>query len=177
MIRSLLQSLLCLILCPLLAAQQIVQEGSPSHASQPLPERASLTLSPDTEFTLVVPGPVRFSKTKVGSVVQFVVDRDVVLGGVTVIHAGVPVAGVADQIKRGSRVRHRVAEMEIRVTEMVSGKPIELHLRCFEAADRSVRVNSPDEPGAGFNPVKLGVILGVAFAIGLALLAAVAGDR
>jgi hypothetical protein len=164
MIRKLLQSALCVILCPLLAAQQISTPPAISDAQpqpQPSPATAYLTLSRGTEFDLLAPGPVTFAKARPGVVVQFVVDKDVLLGGVLVIHAGIPVAGVVDSVKRGSHFRHRTGEMEVLVTKMVSGSPLELHLRCFESDDQSAMVYSQDEPDVGLDSVEYGAERGV----------------
>lgn len=176
MIRRLLQAMFCFVLCPLLVAQQAERAAAPSTPQlppQPTPAQRYLTLPGDTNLQLLSPGPTTFAKQKTDSVVQFVVDKDVVLSGVPMIHAGVPEAGVVDHVKRGSHFKHRAAEMEIRVTEMISGKPTELHLRCFESGDSSVSAYSQQGPGAGFDPVKWGIITGLVLA-GLALWG---GDR
>jgi hypothetical protein len=174
--RSLLQTALCVILCPLLAAQQVSTQAATSDAqppSQPSPATAYLTLSRGTEFNLLAPGPVTFTKAQPGTVVQFVVDRDVLLGSVPVIHAGIPVAGVVDRVKPGSHFRHRAGEMDVRVTKMFSGRPLELHLRCFESIHQSAEVYSQDESGRGREPVNWGVFIG----LGVVVLALLCGDR
>jgi len=82
MIRKPIQCALVFILSPLLAAQQAAQPISPSDAPrQPEPEKRYLTLTGDTNIELLPPGPTRFAGEKVGAVVQFVVDKDVVLAG------------------------------------------------------------------------------------------------
>ena len=63
--------------------------------------------------------------------------------------------------KRGSRFKHRAAEMEIRVTEMVSGKPIEL--RICGGVFRSGRSGCDElfrrrSLAPGFGPVIAGVV-------------------
>jgi hypothetical protein len=175
MIRLPIQVTLCLILSPLLGAQQVSQPSSPSAAPPPQPEPAKqyVTLPGDTNIELLPPGPTTFAQERAGRVVRFVVDKDVVLGGVPVVHAGVPVVGVVDTVKRASHYKHRVAEMEIRVTEMVTGNPVEIHLRCFDSDDYSLSGYSQRQPGPGFGPVIAGV---VAVAVALILLA-LGGDR
>jgi hypothetical protein len=116
----------------------------------------------DTKIELMSPGPTEFAKVQSGA---FVVDKDVFLAGVPMIHAGAPVAGILDHVKRGSHSRHRDREMEIRVTEMISGEQIELHLRCFEPADAAGGICSCDENGPGFNPDKDGIIAGLALVV------------
>ena len=176
MIRKPIQFALVFILCPLLVAQQGTPAISPSDAqgsSQPEPEKRYLTLPGDTSIELLPPGPTTFAGEKLGAIVKFVVDKDVVLGGVPIIHAGVPTDGVVDYGKRGSHFRHRAAEMEIRVTGMVAGKPIELHLWCFDPGDPAAMSYSQPEPGPGFGPLIAGVVVVI---VGLLLLA-LGGDR
>ncbi len=48
MIRSLLQSVLCIALCPLLAAQQVAAPATEQPAKAPIP--ASATLTPNFHF-------------------------------------------------------------------------------------------------------------------------------
>ncbi len=164
MAYPLLQTSLCFVLCPLLAAQQIAQAASPSSApsQRPAPAPVYVTLPANTKIELLAPGPTSFAKARAGVAVQFVVDKDVVLAGAPMIHAGVPVAGIVDLVVRGSHRRHRDGEMEIRVNQMISREPIELHLRCFETADSSGR--SYDD-GEGFNLDKGAVIAGIALVI------------
>jgi len=174
--RKLLQSALCLCLGPMLVAQQDIQPVStsaPPPASQIEPTKQYVTLPGDTNIELLPPGPTTFGGGKEGVVVQFVVNKDVVVGGVPVVHAGVPVVGVVDHVKRGLKFKHRAAEMEIRVTEMVSGNPVELHLRCFDPGDSSVSGYSGREHGLGLSSVDRAIII----AVGLGLLALSGGDR
>jgi len=176
MIRKLIQCAICVTLCPLLAAQQDAHPVSSSDGpkpSQPEPERRYVTLSGDTNIELLPPGSTKFAHDKAGDAVQFVVDKDVIFGGMTLVHAGVPVAGVVDFAKGRSHFKHRAAEMEIRVTEMVSGRPIELHLRCFDPGDPAAMSYSQPEPRPELGPVFWGAMIAVV----LGLLALWGGDR
>ena len=174
--RPATQAILSLILCPVLTAQQVTQPAAPS-PPQPAPAQRYLTMPGDTNIELLAPGPTRFARVNAGVIVQFVLDRDLVLSGKPVIHAAVPVVGVVDSVKRRSHFKHRAAEMTIRVTEMVAGEPTEIHLRCFDPEDPSGPAYSYDEPHPPFDPVKatlvtVGVVVGV-----LLVLAAFSGDR
>ena len=155
--RPATQAILCLILCPLLTAQQVTQPATPP-APQPAPAQRYLTLPGDTNIELLAPGPTRFAKVNAGVLVQFVLDKDLVLSGKPVIHAAVPVVGVVDTVKRGSHFKHRAAEMTIRVTEMVAGEPTEVHLRCSDPEETSGPAYSYDEPRPAFNPIKAALI-------------------
>jgi hypothetical protein len=85
----------------------------------------------------------------------------------------VPTDGVVDFAKRGSHFKHRAAEMEIRATETVSGKPVEFHLRCFDPGDPAAISYSEPERGPEFGPLIAGVI---AVVVGL-ILFSLNGDR
>jgi hypothetical protein len=174
MIRKPIQCAFVFILCPLLAAQQTSQPVSPSEATpQTEQEKRYVILPSDTNIELLPPGPSTFAGANASSLVRFAVDKDVVLGGVLIVHAGVPVVGVVDHVKRGSHFKHRATEMEIRVTEMISGRPIELHLRCFDQGDQSVSSYSRQDRGPGLGPIGWAVIIAVV----LGLLALWGGDK
>jgi hypothetical protein len=175
MIGKMIQSILCLGLCPLLAAQQAAQPVSPSDAPapEPAPAKQYVTLPRDTNIELLAPGPAKLAEERAGVIVRFVVDKDVVLDGVPFIHASEPVVGVVDQVTRGSHFKHRAAKMDIRVSETISGRPTELYLRCFDSSDSSVSGYSQRRPDAEFDAIKWGIIAGLV----LAVLAAFNGDR
>jgi hypothetical protein len=63
--------------------------------------------------------------------------------------------------------------MDIQVTEVVSGRLTELHLRYFDPGDSSVGTYYQEEPGSGLSPAAWGGII----AVGLGLLVLFAGDR
>lgn len=164
--RPTLQTILCLALCPLLPAQQIAQPAAPT------PQRY-ITLPSGTAIELVPPGQTRFSKAKPGVLLQLVLDRDIVLDGKPVIHAAVPVAGVVESAKGKSHLKHRPAELNIRVTEIIAGQPTDLHIRCFDPDDAPAQAYDEDRPHPGFGPLKwVPLIVG-----GLVLLALLGGDR
>ena len=155
--RPAAQTILCLILCPLLTAQQASQPPTPP--SQPAPAERYITLPIDTNIELLPPGTTKFAHQKPGALVQFVLDRDLSLDGKPIFHATVPVVGVVDSAKRASRFKHRPAEMNIRITEIIAGQPTQLHLRCFDPdTDSAGPVNSYDDPPPGFNPIKAALV-------------------
>jgi len=172
--RPTLQALLCLILCPLLPAQQVIEPTAPpTTPSQPVPAQRYITLPGDTNIELLPPGSTRFGKQKTGVLVQFVLDRDLLLNGKPALHALIPAIGVVESVKGTSHFKHRPAEMNIRVTEMIAGEPTDIHLRCFDPEDASGPVYSHDEPHPGFGPLKwVPLIVG-----GLLLLALLGGDK
>ena len=170
------QAILSIILCPLLTAQQVSQPAAPP-PSQPAPAERYITRPSGTNIELVSPGPTRFAKAKPGVLIQFVLDRDLSLDGKPIFHATVPVVGVVESVKGKSHFKHRPAEMNIHVTEMVAGQPTVLHVRCFDPEDSSGPAYSYDEPHPAFNPIK-GALIAAGITVGvIALLALFGGDR
>src|SRR6202021_972337 len=76
MIRKMLQAVLCIILCPLLVAQQEINPASTPAAAV----SSQVTLARDTVTRFIAPNNVPFASILVGTQVRFTVDRDVVLG-------------------------------------------------------------------------------------------------
>ncbi len=132
MIRKLLPSALCIFLSPLLVAQQTAQQGTAS-TTQPEPPAQlplQITLSPDAPIRIVSPGDVPFAKIKRGTTVRFLIDRDVVVNGVKVFPASMPIEGVVEKVIHASRFQNRSAQMFIRVGESASGTAANIILRC-----------------------------------------------
>jgi hypothetical protein len=132
MIRRLFPSALCIFLSPLLIAQQAAQQEA-STTSQPTPPPqipSQITLSTDAAIRIVTPGEIPFAKIKPGTIVRFVIDRDVIVNGVKVIPASTPVEGVVDKVIHASAFRNRSAQMFIRVGESASGTATNILLRC-----------------------------------------------
>jgi len=171
MFRMLLQTSLCIVLCPLLVAQQVSPAAAPVASNEaPTPAQRYLTLPEGAAIELLPPGSTRFARQRAGAPVQFVLDRDVVLTGAPIIRAGVPVDGIVESVRQGSHFRHRPAEMDIRVTGIVAAQPVVLHLRCFDPDFSTAQAYADDNPHPGFNPVKWALI-----AVGVVLVLAIIG--
>ena len=93
MIHRLLASALCVVLAPLLVAQQAAQQA----ASQTGPAPIHMNLTGPGVVRFLTPQPEAMASIQAGDLVQFTVDVDVTLGGTVLLHAGVPVAGVVAQ--------------------------------------------------------------------------------
>jgi hypothetical protein len=111
MIRKLFQSALCLLLSPLLAAQQATTVRVPK----------------DTMIVLVSLENTSSEFAFIGAPVRFAVAKDVVIKGVTVVHAGAPVSGTITGFKRGI-THHRWAGLTIQVKEIQIGQGFKLRL-------------------------------------------------
>jgi hypothetical protein len=135
MIRKLLQAVLCLVLSPLLIALPVAAEGQPQ-AAEPaapaavntLPLPASLDFVKGRKIVLVAREPVSIEMAQIGAPFQFVVDKDVVADGVTLIHAGTPVTGVIAKVNRGSYERSRDGYLDLRLSEPAGERPVTVRL-------------------------------------------------
>ena len=137
MIRKLLPSALCIFLSPLLVAQQVAQQAA-SATTQPAPAApipSQITLSSDAAIRIVTPGDVPFAKIKPGTIVRFVVDRDVIVNGVKVISASTPVDGVVEKVIHASHFQRRSAQLFIQVGESASGTAANVLLHCSNPVD------------------------------------------
>ena len=137
MIRKLLPSALCIFLSPLLVAQQVAQQAA-SATTQPAPAApipSQITLSSDAAIRIVTPGDVPFAKIKPGTIVRFVVDRDVIVNNVKVISASTPVDGVVDKVIHASHFRNRSAQVFIQVAGSVPGSTASILLHCSNPVD------------------------------------------
>jgi hypothetical protein len=139
MIRSMVQSALCLVLCPPLVAQQATQTPPPSIAQQP-PQPAlattnakpvqpeSIAIPEDTKIVLELKEQVALASPSSGSAIQLVVVRDVVVNGITALQAGTSVAGVFADQRHGAHKLHRDGSVSIRARELQTGSPIKVRL-------------------------------------------------
>jgi hypothetical protein len=136
MARFLLPSIVCIGLCPLLIALPVAAE-TPQHPAQvatsaekakTLPLPASLVSIKGRKIQLVAQEPISMEMAQIGAPFQFVVDKDVVVDGVTLIHAGTPVIGVIAKVNRGSYERNRDGYLDLRLSEPAGGPPIRVHL-------------------------------------------------
>jgi hypothetical protein len=135
MIRSLIQAVLCISLCPLLIALPVAAETQPQAATPAAPEAVSTLPLPATldfvkgrRIQLVAQKPVSMEMARTGAPFQFVVDKDVAVDGVTVIHAGTPVTGVIAKVNRGSYERGRDGYLDLRLSEAAGGRPVTVRL-------------------------------------------------
>jgi hypothetical protein len=137
MIRKMLQAILCVILCPLLVAQ----DARPG----PVPGIGAVTEAKALPVAVTIPKGIRIelralervtSETAVtGSSVQFAVAKILVVDGVTVLDAGAPVTGTVVKAKRGIANR-QWAELEIQVKEVKIGKGAVLRLSTYYSGPR-----------------------------------------
>jgi hypothetical protein len=137
MIRSMLQAVLCLILCPLLVAQQVAGEAPQREASQRLSQATAAAPAPialtgipeDTKIGLTVLDSVSPETAKAGSYVLLAVARNVVVNGVTVLRAGTCMTGTITCEKNGSHAMNRDGNLTIRAWELQSGRKIRLRVK------------------------------------------------
>jgi hypothetical protein len=127
------------------AAAQVDPRMSSANAAA-APEREYVFVPRDTQIEFTGPDAVPFGQVRPNTAVQFALDRDVMLGGVRVLRAGIPTVGIATRVLHGSRRRHRDGQMDIRVTRMVAGRAVELFLTVFNPEDTYAEYpdNSPD---------------------------------
>jgi len=85
-------------LCPLLTATQVAAQAGPQSAEPATPNAvntlampASLVSLKGRKIVLVAQEPVSIEAAMTGAPFKFVVDKDIAVDGVTVIHAGTPV--------------------------------------------------------------------------------------
>jgi hypothetical protein len=146
MIRWMIQTVLCLFLSPLLAAQQVASPDAASTSSQqdqPVQQTAArptlpefITIPKNTKIELVALDSVSSATATVGSDIRLAVVNDVMVNGVTVIHAGTPVTGTITNVKRGSHKMNRNGRVNIRARDLQSGKQIKVHLTDVSPVDR-----------------------------------------
>ena len=132
MIRSMLQSVLCLILCPLLAAQQAASSGQGPAVPGSLPtaqsEGATITLPRGTIVPLFPLETVSSATAQVGQAIRFAVSADVVVNGTVVIPKDTPVSGVVTHARKAVPGR-RDGRIEV--------KPVTLRGCTMEVAART----------------------------------------
>ena len=111
MIRKLLHSALCLILCPLLAAQKVaplaMNDGAPQ-SSVPAPAAAMpralpkfVTIPKDTRIELIPLEEVSSATATKGQLVRFAMVNDVLVNGLVVIPKGTLALGVVSYVTKG----------------------------------------------------------------------------
>ena len=179
MSRKLLQSVLCLLLCPLLAAQQ-VQAQAPQDDQLSAPPLAvttfaqpAYTVGPDASIIrLEAAEGATFAKEKIGASFRFVVDHDVELGTVTMLRAGTPVTGTIIAVKRGSARKHRGGQLDLQLSDVADGNRVMVRLMGASRVKRAVDHNAFGGVHVSSNPGVVALIMG---AIGILVL--IGGDR
>ena len=105
MIRSLIQAVVCLSLCPLLVAQQAIGSGqsptAPDLASAAQPKGATITLRRGTIVPLVLLETVSSATAQKGQTVRLAVKEDVVVDWTVIIPRGTPVSGLVTSVRKG----------------------------------------------------------------------------
>jgi len=158
MIRRMIQAALCLILSPLLAAHQVAAEAQQQAAEPADPDAAATPVQPATlvsvtgrRIELVAQDPVVIAAERTGAPFRFVVIKDVAVDGVTLIHAGIPVAGVIAKVNRGSYERNRDGYLDLRLSEPAGGRPVVVRLGGIppEPVYRMASDNGWNPPGPG----------------------------
>ncbi|MGA3082999.1 MAG: hypothetical protein ABSD44_16735, partial [Terracidiphilus sp.] len=96
MIRSIFQAFFCLILCPLLATQQVAGEApqrpSQETAAAPAPT-AYAAIPEDAKIELTLMDSDALKSAKAGSYLLLAVAKNVTVDGVTVLRAGTCLTG------------------------------------------------------------------------------------
>ena len=136
MIRRMLQSALCITLCPLLAAGQVAAVTQQPNAQCTVPTVTVMATgqppyqsnSNEMFVELAAPDSLSFKEEKTGASFQFVVDKDVVEEGVTLLHAGVPATGTITGVRCASERRHRGGQLDVLLNDEVSGKKVRVRL-------------------------------------------------
>jgi hypothetical protein len=136
MIRWMLRSTVCIALCPLLAAGQVVAVTQPTNAQYAAPKVTVIgggqppyqSNANEMFVELAAPDSISFEEQRVGSSFQFFVDKDVVEEGVTLLHAGAPTTGTITRVKPASERKHRGGQLDILLNDQVSGKKVRVRL-------------------------------------------------
>jgi hypothetical protein len=145
MIRKLLQSALCLTLCPLLVGEQVDQQtaqSSPDQASKAT--QPKVTIPKNTVIELDALEPV--ATATLGSNIRLAVVNDVRIKGVIAIRARSPVTGIIAGSKRGAHSMTWNGITSIRARELESGQPIRVHLEGIDAHENQMAVRDSVDP-------------------------------
>jgi hypothetical protein len=130
MIRWLLQSTLCLILCPLLAAQQVAPPAPPADAPQnalPRPLSDFITIPQYTKIELISLEDVSSATATKGQFVRLAVANDVLVNGMIVIPKGTLASGVVSYVIKGAPgKRDGYLSVDPRIIFLNNGKTIKV---------------------------------------------------
>ena len=103
MIRTTLQSVLCLCLAPMLVAQQAVSNEPGTSVST---KAETVTLRKGTVVALVLIDPVSSATAQKGQAVRLALAEDVIVNGVVVIRRGAPAVGVIKSVSKAVPGKH-----------------------------------------------------------------------
>jgi hypothetical protein len=150
MIRSLFQCLLCISLCPLLAAQQIIADAQQQATQQPAPPAVVTTLVQPVVITtpagisveLAALDALSAANATVGQRVSLAVARDAINNGATAISAGTPVNGIITKVRYGSYKSNRGDQLDVRLIDSAPGTLVKLRLATISSPEPTY----PDEP-------------------------------
>jgi hypothetical protein len=90
-----------LILCPLLAAQQLSPPAPAPATVSPHPLQKFVTIRKDTEIELISLEGVSSATATKGQLVQLAVAKDLMVDGLVVIPKGTPATGVVSRLTKG----------------------------------------------------------------------------
>lgn len=118
--RATLQSALCLVLSPLLVAQQAVPTPASPHAP-------SITIPKDTKIELIAMESISSETAIKGSTVRFEVANDISVNGLIVLWAGTPVTGKVTKVRRGTAYRQwAVLKIRVNAVTLTNGPTLRL---------------------------------------------------
>ncbi|MGA7245840.1 MAG: hypothetical protein WBX19_21840 [Terracidiphilus sp.] len=119
MIRATLLSTLCLVLSPLLVAQQAVPTPAPSHPA--------VTISKGTKIELIAMESVSSETAIKGSTVRFAVANDISVNGLIVVWAGTPITDKVTKVRRGTAYRQwAVLKIRVNAVTLTNGSTLRL---------------------------------------------------
>jgi hypothetical protein len=128
-IRTNLQSALCLCLAPMLVAQQTAEPQSARYASQPtVMFPGEMVIPKGMRIELVSVENVSSATAKEKSLVRFALAKDLLVNGVTVLDAGTPVEGRVSRVRRGVPYR-QWSELTITIRKIQIGNHAHIRLR------------------------------------------------
>jgi hypothetical protein len=182
MIQEMLQMVLCIILCPLLATGQVTAEARQPGMELAVPavvvtaaaQPAYKTTSRGMIVELAAPDSVSFEEQRAGSPFRFAVDKDVTADGVTLIHAGAPVTGTIIRVRQASERRRRGGQIDIQLSELASGSTVRVRL-IGPVPEESLALGDPW--GAAADGMQKAALIGLGIAMFVALMALLGGDR
>jgi hypothetical protein len=173
MIRNLLQSVLPIALAPLLVAQQVPQTVPAPDGKDASMAHLDLTVPADAHISWTSPDAASLGNVRRGEPAEFVLDKDLIAGSKRVVPAGVPVFGVVVKVVHSSRFKGRDGQIFVGMTQVVSGSPTKIVIRCPNPADRvAVRQRT-----TASNGLKGAVIGGIIVGVVLILIAGANFDR
>ena len=139
-----------LLLMAYSAGGQTLPTANPQVNASPIPEVpvvdeahwSVVAIPPEATVELRVPGRVALETTATGSAIALRLAQDVVIDGVTVAQAGMPVEGILTSERRGSYALRGDGVLRVRGRDLARGRPVRIRFRGTRSA-RYVRGNRP----------------------------------